>query len=57
MMVMIELKSFKEICGNLIIPIIYYLYVSHNENSHEERKGIKELFRNDTWATVDENRV
>jgi len=35
----------------------YYLYVSHNENSHEERKGIKELFRNNTWAIVDENRV
>ena len=35
----------------------YYLYVSHNEESHEERKGIKELFRNNTWAIVDENRV
>jgi len=35
----------------------YYLYVSHNEESHEERKGIKELFRNNTWAMVDENRV
>jgi len=35
----------------------YYLYVSHNEDSHEERKGIKELFRNNTWAIVDENRV
>jgi hypothetical protein len=35
----------------------HYLYVSHNEDSHEERKGIKELFRNNTWAIVDENRV
>ena len=35
----------------------YYLYVSHNEDSHEERKGIKELFRNNTWAIVDEDRV
>jgi len=35
----------------------YYLYVSHNEDSHEERKGIKELFRNNTWAIVDESRV
>ena len=35
----------------------YYLYVSHNEDSHEERKGIKELFRNNTWAIVDETRV
>ena len=35
----------------------YYLDVSHNEDSHQERKGIKELFRNNTWAIVDENRV
>ena len=35
----------------------YYLYVSHNENSHEERKGIKDLFRNNIWALVDETRV
>ena len=35
----------------------YYLYVSHKEDSHEERMGIKELFRNNTWAIVDENRV
>ena len=35
----------------------YYLYVSHKEDSHDERKGIKELFRNNTWAIVDENRV
>ena len=35
----------------------YYLYVSHKEDSHEERTGIKELFRNNTWAIVDENRV
>ena len=35
----------------------YSLYVSHNEDSHEERKGIKELFRNNTWAIVDETRV
>ena len=35
----------------------YYLYVSHKEDSHEERTGIKELFRNNTWAIVDEDRV
>ena len=35
----------------------YYLYVSHNEDSHEERKGIKDLFRNNIWALVDETRV
>ncbi len=35
----------------------YCLYVSHNEDSHEERRGIKDLFRNKTWALVDETRV
>ena len=35
----------------------YYLYVSHNEDSHEERKGIKDLFKNNIWALVDETRV
>ena len=33
------------------------LYVSHNESSHEERVGIKELFRNKHWAEVHEKRV
>jgi len=33
------------------------LYVSHNESSNEERKGIKEMFRNKSWAVVHENRV
>jgi len=33
------------------------LYVSHNENSHKERVGIKDLFRNKNWAVVHEQRV
>ena len=33
------------------------LYVSHNENSHKERVGIKDLFRNKDWAVVHEQRV
>jgi hypothetical protein len=33
------------------------LYVSHNENSHKERAGIKDLFRNKDWAVVHEQRV
>jgi hypothetical protein len=28
-----------------------------NEDSHEERKGIKDLFKNNIWALVDETRV
>jgi hypothetical protein len=33
------------------------LYVSHNESSHGERVGIKELFFNKTWAEVHTKRV
>lgn len=33
------------------------LYVSHNESSHEERSGIKNLFRDKSWAEVHEQRV
>jgi len=33
------------------------LYVSHNEGSHQERVGIKDLFRNQPWAEVHEQRV
>jgi hypothetical protein len=33
------------------------LYVSHNESSNQERKGIKDLFRNKSWAEVHEDRV
>lgn len=29
------------------------LYVSHNENTNKERRGIKELFFNKIWAKVD----
>jgi len=33
------------------------LYVSHNESSHKERLGIKELFHDKSWAEVHEQRV
>ena len=33
------------------------LYVSHNENSDEERIGIKELFYNKEWVEVHDKRV
>lgn len=33
------------------------LYVSHNESSHEERVGIKDLFRNKSWTKVHDQRV
>jgi len=33
------------------------LYVSHNETSHKERMGIKDLFRDKSWAEVHDKRV
>ena len=33
------------------------LYVSHNEESSPERKGIKDLFREKRWTIVDESRI
>lgn len=33
------------------------LYVSHNDNSHQERLGIKDLFSNKSWAKVHHQRV
>lgn len=33
------------------------LYVSHSEDTNSERKGIKNIFRNKSWARVDEDRV
>ena len=35
----------------------YLLYVSHNEESNPERRGIKDLFGNKSWAKVDNQRV
>ena len=33
------------------------LYVNHNDNSHEDRVGLKDMFRDRQWANVDEQRV
>ena len=33
------------------------LYVNHNDNSHEEREGLKDMFRDMEWVNVDEQRV
>jgi hypothetical protein len=33
------------------------LYVSHNESSNNERVGIKEIFKNKSWAEVNTERV
>ena len=31
------------------------LYVNHNDNSHEDRVGLKDMFRD--WATVQDKRI
>ena len=33
------------------------LYVNHNDNSHPDRLGIKDIFKEYEWANVDEQRV
>ena len=33
------------------------LYVNHNDNSHEDRVGLKDMFRDQEWANVDEQRI
>ena len=33
------------------------LYVNHNDNSHEDRVGLKDMFTDREWANVDEQRV
>ena len=33
------------------------LYVNHNDNSHEDRVGLKDMFRSYEWVNVDEQRV
>lgn len=42
---------------NLPINPSRLLYVSHNESSHRERAGIKDLFRDKSWAEVHDQRV
>ncbi len=32
-----------------------FLYVNHNDNSHEDREGLKDMFRD--WATVRDKRI
>ena len=33
------------------------LYVNHNDSSHEDRVGLKDMFRGEDWATVQDDRV
>tara|TARA_B100001113_G_scaffold195172_1_gene160093 strand:+ start:38 stop:982 length:945 start_codon:yes stop_codon:yes gene_type:complete len=33
------------------------LYVNHNDSSHQDRVGLKNIFRDQSWSNVDEKRV
>ena len=33
------------------------LYVNHNDSSHSDRVGLRDMFRDNAWANVDEKRV
>ena len=33
------------------------LYVNHNDSSHDDRVGLKDMFRDEEWSNVDEKRV
>ena len=33
------------------------LYVNHNDSSHSDRVGLKDMFRDEEWVNVDEQRV
>ena len=33
------------------------LYVNHNDSSHDDRIGLKDMFRDEEWSNVDEKRV
>jgi len=47
----------KQVMGESIFPK-NLLYVNHNENTNlKERKGIDELFNNQSWCLVDKGRV
>jgi len=43
--------------ANIDPSMFKLLYVNHNDKSHEERLGIKDLFKDKEWANVDEKRV
>ena len=49
-----RIDQLKNAMGKNLDPPLQF-YINHNDNSHEERKGLKDLFRN--WATVEDQRV
>ena len=43
--------------ANIDPSISKLLYVNHNDSSHDERIGLKDMFRDEEWSNVDEKRV
>ena len=42
---------------NIDPSISKLLYVNHNDSSHDDRIGLKDMFRDEEWSNVDEKRV
>ena len=49
-----RIDQLKNAMGKNLKPVLP-LYVNHNDNSHPERIGLKDMFRD--WATVEDQRV
>ena len=49
-----RIEQLKNAMGKDLVPPLEF-YINHNDNSHPERKGLKDLFR--SWATVEDQRV
>ena len=49
-----RIDQLKNAMNNNLDPVLPF-YVNHNDNSHEERVGLKDMFRG--WATVEDGRV
>ena len=49
-----RIEQLKNAMDNNLDPPLQF-YINHNDNSHPERVGLKDLFRN--WATVEDQRV
>ena len=43
--------------ANIDPSISKLLYVNHNDSSHDDRVGLKDMFRDEEWSNVDEQRV
>ena len=49
-----RIEQLQNAMSNNLSPVLP-LYINHNDNSHEERVGLKDMFRD--WATVEDQRV